>query len=424
MADLGRRFTPQKWKSGRCLRRFARSGREKAVASCSNGNSKQTTMQPKKTKTTLPAFARLLAIASLVFLFSCQKNQELEAPLPEADNEPELVSTARSLEQTAAANAAAEGASLGYQQDEAEAGRRQQKTIVEIAVANPHFSSLVAAVVKTGLTDALANPQANLTVFAPTNNAFAQLPHPFNSASAINSIQDAGQIDFLRQVLLYHVLGVEVFSYQIKNGRSEAVTLKASSGVNDNTIYFSKTFGLIRINGRTDVISANINAKNGVIHAVNKVLLFPTASIASIAIADQQFSTLVAALVKTNLASVFAGEGNFTVFAPTNAAFAKLPAPFNNAANINNISNPSQIAALSNILRYHVAGSRYFNWDFGVLQRIPTLADGPQNKLTTILGYNIGWVKDNKQFLFQSTHPSDILATNGVIHVIGKVLMP
>ncbi|MBC7507250.1 MAG: fasciclin domain-containing protein, partial [Ferruginibacter sp.] len=113
-----------------------------------------------------------------------------------------------------------------------------------------------------------------------------------------------------------------------------------------------------------------------------------------------------------------------TVFAPTNAAFAKLPAPFNNAANIAAISNPADIAALSNILRYHVTGSRYFDWDLGILSRVTTLADGSQNKLTTILGYNTGWVKGNGNNNFSQTNPGDILATNGVLQVIGDVLIP
>ena len=146
--------------------------------------------------------------------------------------------------------------------------------------------------------------------------------------------------------------------------------------------------------------------------------------IAEIAIADANFSSLVAALVKTNLAAVFFGSGDFTVFAPTNDAFAQLPAPFNNAANISAITDAGQIAALSNILRYHVTGSRNFAWDLGILRRVTTIADAPNNKVTTILGYNKGWVKGDNNTGFIKITPADILATNGVIHVIGKVLLP
>lgn len=369
---------------------------------------------------------KVLATVALMagIMFSCKKSNDMmmdNAGI--ADNEQAAVNTARALEQSAVTEAQQEAESLGFSElsNETNPGN-----IVDIAVSNSNFTSLVAAVVKTGLAGALSNPSSNLTVFAPTNGAFAQLPAPFNNAANINGITDATQIDFLRNVLLYHVLGAEVFSNQVSNGSSSAATLKpaTSSSVNDNTIYLSKTFGLIRVNGQSTVIFANLNASNGVIHVINKVLLFPSNTIAGIAIADPNFSSLVAALVKTNLAGVFTGSGDFTVFAPTNAAFAQLPAPFNNAANISNITDAGQISALSNILRYHVVASRNFAWDLGILKRTTTLANAPNNKVTTILGFNTGWVKGDNNNSYAQINPADILATNGVIHVIGKVLLP
>ncbi len=363
-------------------------------------------------------FTGALLVGSMIFV-SCQKNNDVITGSDVASNETQAVSTARALETSAQRDAENEGAAL--QMGDVERGGRN---IVEIAVSNSNFSALVAAVLKTGLAGALSDPAANLTVFAPTNAAFAQLPAPFNNAANIGGITDAAQIDFLRNVLLYHVLGAEVFSNQVANGRSSAATIKPAGAANDNTIYFSKTLGIIRVNGQSTVILANINATNGVIHAINKVLLFPSNTIAGIAIADPNFSALVAALVKTNLAGVFAGAGDFTVFAPTNAAFAKLPAPLNNAANISNITDAATIAALANILKYHVTGSRYFGWDLGILNRVTTIANAPNNKLTTILGFNTGWVKGDKNNNFSNIQPADILATNGVIQVIGDVLIP
>lgn len=369
---------------------------------------------------------KVLATIALMagIMVSCKKsNDMISESAGMADNEQAAVNTARSLEQSAVPDAKLEAESLGFSEltNETNPGN-----IVDIAVSNPNFTSLVAAVLKTGLAGALSNPSANLTVFAPTNGAFAQLPAPFNNASNINGISDATQVDFLRNVLLYHVLGAEVFSNQVSNGSSSAATLKAasSSSINDNTIYLSKTFGLIKVNGQSSVIYANLNASNGVIHVINKVLLFPTNTIAGIAIADPNFSSLVAALVKTNLAGVFTGSGDFTVFAPTNAAFAQLPAPFNNASNISNITDAGQIAALANILKYHVVASRNFTWDLGILRRVTTLANAPRNKVTTILGFNTGWVKGDDNNSYAQINPADILATNGVIHVIGKVLLP
>jgi uncharacterized surface protein with fasciclin (FAS1) repeats len=371
------------------------------------------------------SFGKALTIVLLMagLLTACQKNSDLNPPNEEiTSNEKAAVADAEKLEQTAARNAESEGKALGLSNDQSSS--RHKSNIVEIAVSNPHFSSLVAAVLKTGLAGALSNAEANLTVFAPTNEAFKKLPAPFNNAHNIGQITDQKQIDFLKNVLLYHVLGAEVFSYEIERGRSNATTLKSKGTANDNTVYFSKTFGLIRINGQTDIIWANLNASNGVIHVINKVLLPPSANIAQIAIGDANFGSLVAALVKTNLAGVFTGDGDFTVFAPTNDAFAKLPAPFNSAANISAITNQGQIDALANILKYHVIGSRYFNWDLGILAKVTTLANAPGNKITTILGYNTGWVKGDANNNFSRTNPGDILATNGVIHVIGDVLLP
>ena len=363
----------------------------------------------------------LLALMLLTSVFSsCQKNNDLADQNQVGNNEAEVVARARSLETTLPQQVANEAASLNIG-DEARNGNRN---IVEIALSNANFSSLVAAVVKTGLAGALSDPSANLTVFAPTNAAFASLPAPFNNAANINAISDAGQVDFLRNVLLYHVIGAEVFSSQVSNGRSSAPTLKPASSSNDNTLYLSKTIGIIRLNGNSTVILPNVNATNGVVHVINKVLLFPTNNIAEIAITNPGLSSLVAALVKTNLAPVFFAAGDYTVFAPTDAAFSKLPAPFNNASNISSITDASQIAALSNILRYHVFSSRYFNWDLGILSRISTLADAPNNKLTTVLGFNTGWVKGDKNNNFSNINPGDILATNGVIHVINDVLLP
>ena len=366
------------------------------------------------------AFGTLLITA--VLFTACSKKDNLASTQLPAEDETALVNEASALEKTVAAEAETEGKKLGFSSGDLERGGR--RTIVQIATGNANLSSLAAAVVKTGLAGALTDASASLTVFAPTNAAFAQLPAPFNNAANIAAISSTEQIDFLRSVLLYHVLGAEVFSNQIANGRSSAATLKPAGSANDNTVYISKTFGLIKLNGSTRVIYPNVNATNGVVHVIDKVLLFPTNTIAGIAIANPNFSTLVAALVKTNLAGVFGGSGDFTVFAPTNAAFAQLSAPFNNAENISAITDQGQIDALANILKYHVTGSRYFSWDLGILQRVGTLASAPNNKVTTILGCNIGYVKGDANNKFSKITPADILATNGVIQVIDRVLLP
>lgn len=299
-----------------------------------------------------------------------------------------------------------------------------QPTIVEIAQRIPIFKSLVAAAVKTGLAGTLSSAEVNLTVFAPTDDAFAKLPAPFNNAAAINAITSAEQIAALKNILLYHVLGTEVKRNAIAPGRSSAVTLKPVVVADDNRVFLSNQFGLIAINGGSLAIITDVDASNGVIHVIEDVLIPPTQTIAQIAVGNPNFSTLVAALAKTNLVNVFTGSGNFTVFAPTNAAFARLPAPFNNAANISAISNQGQIDALANILKYHVTSTRYFTLDLGFLQPIETIAAAPNNRVVGVLGLNTGLVKGNKNPGFSFINPGNLLATNGVVQVIDQVLQP
>lgn len=363
----------------------------------------------------------LLVAACAILFASCKK--EVSTGIAVTQNEEEKLKAeaqnAVSARQSDAADFEKEFAL--YRDNITESG---QQNIVQIAQSLPIFRSLVAAVVKTGLAGTLSSASLNATVFAPTDAAFAKLPAPFNNQTNINNITDPAQIDALRNILLYHVLGSEVRRNQVPGGRSSAATLKPEVISNDNKIYFSNNLGLLLVNGNSLVLLANVDASNGIIHVIDDVLLPPTQTIAGIATANPAFSTLVAALVKTNLVGAFTGTGNFTVYAPTNAAFASLPAPFNNAANINAISDPAQISALANILKYHVTDSRYFTWDLGILSQITTIAPGPNNKIKGILGLNKGWVKGNTNSNFSQITPSNILAVNGVVQVIDRVLLP
>jgi uncharacterized surface protein with fasciclin (FAS1) repeats len=355
-------------------------------------------------------------LAAMLLLTACKKDSNLTNE-PQTDESATLSAEARRMVATTTEQVTAgEKELLGQFTDLSTA--RHNRNIVQIASGVPFFKALVAAVVKTDLAGVLSSAELNATVFAPTDAAFAKLPAPFNNANNISNISDAGQIAALKSILLYHVLGTEVKRRQIARGRSSAVTLKPAGASNDNTIYFSNNFGLLLVNGNSLVLAADVDANNGVIHIIDDVLLPPSQNIAEIAIGNPDFSALVAALVKTNLAGVFTGSGDFTVFAPTNAAFARLAPPFNTAANISAINDPAQISALSNILRYHVTGSRYFAWDLGILQPVNTLADAPNNRLVTILGLESGLVKGNNNRSFASIRPANILATNGVIQVV------
>ncbi|HAD12608.1 MAG TPA: fasciclin [Saprospirales bacterium] len=300
------------------------------------------------------------------------------------------------------------------------AGDRSNNTIVDIAIANPDFSILVAAVVKTNSVGFFANANLNGTVFAPTNAAFAQLPAPFNTAAGINSITNPKDIKFLSNVLRYHVIAGRKNAAQLPNGGYS--TYKTATTPNDNQIFVSRSISNnVMINGTTQVVAADVQASNGVIHVINKVLFYPTQDIAQIAISNGNFTALVAALGITGLTNtLMSPTTNVTVFAPTDAAFAQLPAPLNNAANIKGITDAATINTLRTVLLYHLTGGRVFSADLRENISVPMVAAG--NTTITLAGGPK--VKGSGNGAGSNIVLTDLLARNGVIHVIDTVLLP
>ncbi len=192
------------------------------------------------------------------------------------------------------------------------------KDIVDTAVAAGSFKTLVAAVEAAGLVDALkgAGP---LTVFAPTDEAFAALP----AGTVEGLLKDP---EALKAILLYHVVEGKVLA-------ADAAKLTEAKTLNGAAIKISAADGKVMIND-AEVVSADVMASNGVIHVINKVILPPAADamtnekkdIVDTAIADGRFKTLVAAVQAAGLVDALKADGPLTVFAPTDDAFAKLPA--------------------------------------------------------------------------------------------------
>ena len=195
-------------------------------------------------------------------------------------------------------------------------------SIVDVAVSNGSFTTLVAALQATGLDTVLDDPESTFTVFAPTDAAFALLGQDTIDALLADP-------DTLRDILLYHVVsGSEILQdgaitvaqsgsnkVDMANERQSALTLA------DSTLYINKSA----------VSLADVKADNGVIHVIDQVILPPpaitdsTQTIVDIALADANFSTLVAALTAADLVTTLSDEtATFTVFAPTNAAFDKI----------------------------------------------------------------------------------------------------
>ncbi len=271
------------------------------------------------------------------------------------------------------------------------------------------FNFLAAALARTGLTKELATFDGSYTLFAPTNEAFM--------AAGFNSVQQIMKtpVEVLTPVLLYHVLGIEVGSANVPAGPNAAVP--SLSGAD---LYATKKQdGSVFING-APVILADVNAVNGVIHVIDRVLLPPAGNIVETAVAaDPEFSYLVAAVLRasqgtTNVAALLSGAGPFTVFAPVNQAF--INAGFATIADIMNTAPD----ALTPILAYHVIGARVFSSDLsdGIT---PAMFAGGTTTITLSGGPKI---KGNSNAAASNIVKTDIVSTNGVIHVVDAVLLP
>jgi transforming growth factor-beta-induced protein len=272
----------------------------------------------------------------------------------------------------------------------------EMKSIVEIASSDNNFSTLVAALTKANLVSAL---QANgpFTVFAPTNEAFADLLADLG----VSSLDDLSA-EALTPILLYHVVSGKVLSTDLTNGYVNTL----SSGPEQTAISLQVNADEVILNGSSEVTSADILASNGVIHVIDKVLLPPT--VVNLALNNPQFSILVEAVLKAELAGTLSGAGPFTVFAPTNAAFEELFA----ALGVSGIADLTK-EQLVPILLYHVVSGNVLSSE---------LSTGNVSTLNGDIAVNLGAsVTINGSSMVVLT---DVQGSNGVVHVIDEVLLP
>lgn len=272
------------------------------------------------------------------------------------------------------------------------------KTIAQIVIDDANFSVLEAAVVKAGLASALSS--GNLTVFAPDNSAFA--------ASGITEATiTALPVSSVDSILKYHVLGAKVMA----SGVPVSDTVKTLLGTN---IYASNNANGVFVNG-IKVKTADVQASNGVIHVIERVLTPPTRTIAQIAAASPDLSLLVAAVVKAGLLTAVSSAGKYTVFAPTNAAFNT--AGFATANDINNA--PANV--ITNVVKYHVLGTSVFASDLVAGATPATLQPGT---VTIGLTPSANVKVSGSANAASGITVTNIVATNGVVHIIDRVLLP
>ena len=291
-----------------------------------------------------------------------------------------------------------------------------QKNIVQTAVAAGKFKTLVGLVKKAGLAGTLSAP-GSLTVFAPTDQAFANLK---KSDPALYD-KVATDKKLLQSVLTYHVVGKRIPAAAAVAAAKKGLKVKTVQG---ESAALSLKGGKIVLNGTARVVIPDVRASNGVIHAIDAVIVppsltkapAPTQSIVQIASGNPDFSTLVSLVQKAGLVEAISAPGPFTVFAPTNEAFAKLAkaAPATYAAVL---ADP---ALLAKVLTYHVVS--------GDVRSAQAIAVAQQNgTVKPLQGEPISLsLKDGKLTLNGSATvvAANILATNGVIHAIDTVIVP
>ena len=286
-------------------------------------------------------------------------------------------------------------------------------TVVAPAYFSKNFTTLIAAVkaASPSILETLLSEE-NKTVFVPTNEAF--------EAAGITALPSAAQLD---AILAYHVVPAEVMAGDIPDGSTEVETLNGN-------FYISNTSSGVFINGTSQVTATDIEASNGVVHVIDKTLMPPSATIAGIAVSlstassNPEFTQLVAALARTEgqggddlLAAAASADANLTVFAPTDAAFQELY----KALDVDNV-NEIPLATLIAVLKHHIVGARVFSTDLSSGQ-VATLNGNVTVDLSTNPPSVTGGSGATNQADLQTTL-LNIHATNGVIHVIDKVLLP
>jgi uncharacterized surface protein with fasciclin (FAS1) repeats len=276
-------------------------------------------------------------------------------------------------------------------------GLSQAQTAFEIIQNSPNHNTLEAAVLAAGLDGAL-NTLDPITVFAPTDDAFNALP-----AGTVAAL--LADIPALTDILLYHVFGgAAVLSTDLVDGQIATMYNGADITVTINNGVF--------INGTSQVIVADIAASNGVVHVVNEVLTSAAPELYTIWDVIQNspdHNTLEAVVGLAGLDGALDSPGAFTVFAPTDAAFALVPQPIIDAL----IADPTGI--LTFILTYHVVPSVALSTD---------LSDGMV--ITTLSGVdvNVSIINGDVFINHAQVIVADIVTDNGVVHVIDAVIAP
>lgn len=268
--------------------------------------------------------------------------------------------------------------------------------IVDTAVSAGSFKTLAAALGAADLAETLKG-KGPFTVFAPTDDAFKKLPE-----GTVAELLKPENKAALAGILTYHVVPGTVMAEQV-------VKLSGAKTVNGQRVDIKAGDGGVMVDG-AKVVTTDIRCDNGVIHVIDSVILPADKTIPETAQAAGSFGTLLAAVGAGGLAETLGSEGPFTVFAPTDEAFGALP-----AGTIETLLRPENKQQLVDILKYHVVDGRIYSPDALAAENADTL----QGTSVAIVPTESGASVNNARLL-----TTDLDASNGVIHVIDRVLIP
>jgi uncharacterized surface protein with fasciclin (FAS1) repeats len=268
--------------------------------------------------------------------------------------------------------------------------------IVATAKSAGMFKTLLAAAAAADLAGPLSEG-GPFTVFAPTDEAFAALPK-----GTVESLLKPENKAKLAALLKFHVVPGVLDSRQVTR-------LSGATSLNGQRIGFASTDKGVSIDGAT-VVKADIGCSNGVIHVIDRVIMPAGDNIAEVAQSAGQFGTLLAAAQAAGLVPALTGEADLTVFAPTDEAFAALP-----KGTVESLLKPENKDKLASILKYHVVAGRVYAADAAKLSGAETL-----NGQSVVIDLADGALRIDGARVVKA----DIDASNGVIHVIDRVILP
>lgn len=272
----------------------------------------------------------------------------------------------------------------------------QPESISQTIADAPDFMILSEALNRAGLQDMLDSDSSS-TLLAPPDYAFI--------AAGIDNLDDYTP-EQLKQILQYHLLDTEVTYADLDTG-----AIQTLNGPVDISVFADQVF----LNGEAEFLQINVDATNGVIHTIDEVLLPPEEKITTLLDDEENLSTLRAALQRTGLDNTLAGQGPYTLFAPTNSAFDLLLENMN----MNSIDEVP-VDSLTKILQFHIANGQAFSTEL------------PFRNVKTIEGEEFGVTFTDRIVLVDQNPDSEnavlvsdnLLGTNGIVHKIDRVLRP